>query len=205
MSKKRLFYIAFFAILVVGFYFAMSQIIPGFSNPVIKPIGTLRPFTFYNQNGKEVTEKDMQGKVTAVEYFFTTCRGICPRMNNNMRKVYDAYKNEKDFLILSHTSDPLNDNPNQLKRYADSMQVDTNKWVFLTGRKDSLYAMARHVYKIDDPHNNLSSIEDDFLHTQFIALVDRKGQVLKIYDALKKKEMSRMNDDIGKLLKNEAL
>ncbi|RZK15509.1 MAG: SCO family protein, partial [Flavobacterium sp.] len=104
-------------------------------------------------------------------------------MNNNMRKVYDTYKNENNFLILSHSSDPLTDNPAQLKRYADSMQVDTNKWVFLTGRKDSLYNMARHVYKIDDPKNNLTTIEDDFLHTQFIALVNKKGDVTKIYDA----------------------
>ena len=201
MSKKRLFYIVFFAVLVVGFYFAMGQLIPGFTNPVIKPLGNVRPFTFYNQNGQEVTEKDIAGKVTAVEYFFTTCRGICPRMNNNMRKVYDAYKGEKDFLILSHTSDPLTDNPNQLKRYADSMQVDTNKWVFLTGRKDSLYSMARHVYKIDDPKNNLTTIEDDFLHTQFIALVNKKGDVTKIYDALKESEINAMKKDIARLLK----
>ncbi|HYH16188.1 MAG TPA: SCO family protein, partial [Flavisolibacter sp.] len=156
---------------------------------------------FYNQNGEAVTEKAMQGKVTAVEYFFTTCRGICPRMNNNMRKVYDTYKNEKDFLILSHTSDPLTDNPNQLKRYADSMQVDTNKWVFLTGRKDSLYNMARHVYKIDDPKNNLTTIEDDFLHTQFIALVNKKGDVVKIYDALKESEIKELSTDIARYLK----
>jgi protein SCO1 len=201
MSKKRLFYIAFFALLVVGFYLAMGQLIPGFTNPVIKPLGAVRPFTFYNQNGQAVTEKVMTGKVTAVEYFFTTCRGICPRMNKNMRKVYDAYKNEKDFLILSHTSDPLNDNPDQLKRYADSLQVDTNKWVFLTGRKDSLYNMARHVYKIDDPKNNLTTIEDDFLHTQFIALVNKKGDVVKIYDALKQSEIKELEEDIARYLK----
>jgi protein SCO1/2 len=201
MSKKGLFYIAFFAILVVGFYLAMGQLIPGFTKPVIKPIGTMRPFTFYNQNGQEVTEKAMTGKVTAVEYFFTTCRGICPRMNNNMRKVYDTYKNEKDFLILSHTCDPLNDNPNRLKHYADSMQVDTNKWVFLTGRKDSLYTMARQVYKIDDPKNNVASLEDDFLHTQFIALVNKKGDVVKIYDGLKESEIKELKNDIARYLK----
>jgi protein SCO1/2 len=201
MSKKRLFYFLFFAILVVGFYFAMSAVIPGFTNPVIKPLGTVKPFTFYNQNGQPVTEQIMKDKVTAVEYFFTTCRGICPKMNNNLRKVYEAYKGQNNFLILSHSSDPLTDNPDQLKRYADSMQVDTNKWVFLTGRKDSLYNMARHVYKIDDPKNNLTTIEDDFLHTQFIALVNKKGDVTKIYDALKESEMEKMQKDIARLLK----
>jgi protein SCO1/2 len=122
-------------------------------------------------------------------------------MNNNLRKVYDTYKNENDFMILSHTSDPLTDNPDRLKQYSDSMKVDTNKWVFLTGRKDSLYSMARHAYKIDDPGNNVASIEDDFLHTQFIALVNKKGDVVQIYDGLKQSEMEEMQKKIASLLK----
>jgi protein SCO1/2 len=186
MSKKRIFYFVFFALLVIGFYFALTRLIPGFGEPVIKPIGA---------------EKAIAGKVTAVEYFFTTCKGICPRMNNNLRKVYDTYKNENDFMILSHTSDPLTDNPDRLKQYSDSMKVDTNKWVFLTGRKDSLYSMARHAYKIDDPGNNVASIEDDFLHTQFIALVNKKGDVVQIYDGLKQSEMEEMQKKIASLLK----
>jgi protein SCO1/2 len=185
----------------VGFYLVVSYFIPGFTKAKVNPVGELRPFAFTNQDGQTITEKNMEGKVTAVEYFFTSCKGICPRMNNNLRKVYNAYKNEKDFQILSHTCDPQTDSAARLKRYADSMQVDTQKWMFLTGRKDSLYSMARHTYKIDDPHNNLNSIEDDFLHTQFIALVNKKGEVLKIYDGLKKKEMDRMEYEIGKLLK----
>jgi protein SCO1/2 len=201
MSKKALFYIIFFTFIVVGFYLVVSYFIPGFTKAKVNPVGELRPFAFTNQDGQTITEKNMEGKVTAVEYFFTSCKGICPRMNNNLRKVYNAYKNEKDFQILSHTCDPQTDSAARLKRYADSMQVDTQKWMFLTGRKDSLYSMARHTYKIDDPHNNLNSIEDDFLHTQFIALVNKKGEVLKIYDGLKKKEMDRMEDEIGKLLK----
>jgi protein SCO1/2 len=205
MSKKAWFYILFFSFIVIGFYVVVSFLIPDFSKKRMKPIGELRPFSFTNQDGVKVTEKNIEGKVTAVEYFFTTCQGICPRMNNNLRKVYDAYKGENDFLILSHTCDPQTDSVATLKRYADSMQVDTKQWVFLTGRKDSLYHMARHTYKIDDPHNNLNSIEDDFLHTQFIALISRKGEIVKIYDGLKPKEMNMMKDDIAKLLTNKEL
>lgn len=201
MSKKRLFYLGFFALLVVGFFLIMSAVIPGFSKPTIPPIGEVQPFRFTNQDGQPVTEQAMQGKVTAVEYFFTTCKGICPRMNNNLRPIYEAYKNEPGFQILSHTCDPETDSAARLKRYADSMGVDTKKWVFLTGRKDSLYGMARHSYKIDDPANNLNSIEDDFLHTQFIALVNQKGEVVKIYDALKASEMADMKKEVAKLLK----
>ncbi len=204
MSKKQLFYIVFFTVLVAGFFVVLSYAIPGFSKPKIKPIGTIKPFRFTTQDGRPFTEKDMQGKVVAVEYFFTTCKGICPRLNNNMRKVYDAFRGENNFLILSHTSDPETDSAARLKRYADSLKVNTAQWVFLTGSKDSLYNMARHSYKIDDPSNNLSSPEDDFLHTQFIALVNKQGDVVKIYDGLKPSELAKMQDEIRKLLKQNA-
>lgn len=200
MKRKRIFYFAFFALLFVAFLWVMTLVIPGFANPTIPPISRVTPFNFVTQDSTAFTEKDIKGKVTAVEFFFTTCRGICPRMNNNLRVVYNQFKGEKDFLILSHTSDPETDTPKQLKRYADSMQVNTAQWVFLTGRKDSLYHMARHAYKIDDPANNLTSVEDDFLHSQFVALVNRKGDVVKIYDALKPSEMKEMSGEIKKLL-----
>src|SRR4051812_36672136 len=172
MSKKGLVYIGFFAVLVVIFFLVVK-------NWIVRSdtISTVRPFAFRTQDGKEFTNKDVDGKVYVAEYFFTTCPGICPQMNNNMRQVYDKFKGEKDFLIVSHTCDPERDSVQQLKRYSDSMKVDTRKWVFVTGRKDSLYNMARLSYTIDDPANNLKSIDDDFLHTQFWALVNRKGEV----------------------------
>ncbi len=81
------------------------------------------------------------------------------------------------------------------------MGVATDKWIFLTGRKDSLYYQARHSYKIDDPNNNVKNIDDDFLHSQFFALVDKQGRVKKIYDGLKQSEVSEMIVDIKQLLK----
>lgn len=119
-----------------------------------------------------------------------------------MRTIYNEFADEKNFMILSHTCDPETDSVARLKRYADSMKVNTAQWQFLTGRKDSLYFMARESYKIDDPANNLQSIEDDFMHTQFIALVNKKGEVVKIYDGLKKSEMKEMATEIKKLLKD---
>jgi protein SCO1/2 len=202
MSKKKLFYLLFFGILVVGFFIAMMVVIPGFAKPRFPAIGKVQSFAFTNQDGKAITDRDMQGKVVAVEYFFTTCKGICPRLNNNMRKLYNEYKNEDQFLILSHTCDPETDSVARLKQYADSLQVNTDHWQFLTGKKDSLYFMARESYKIDDPANNPQNIEDDFLHTQFIALVNKEGNVVKIYDGLKQTELNEMSKEIKKLLKD---
>ena len=165
-------------------------------------IGRVQPFLFTNQNGKPVSEKDLKDKVVVASYFFTTCRGICPEMNGNMKKVYEHFKNERDFLILSHTCDPETDSVPRIKRYADSIGANPAVWIFLTGRKDSLYTMARLSYAIDDPANNLKSIDDDFLHTQYWALVNKKGEVRKIYDGLKNDEVLMLIDDIEKALKD---
>ena len=145
----------------------------------------------------------MSGKVYVAEYFFTHCDGICPTMNNNMRLVYEEFKNDSNFLILSHTCDPERDSVAQMKYYADSMKVDTKKWIFLTGRKDSLYKAARVSYTIDDPANNLKSIDDQFIHSQFWALVDRNGDVRKIYDGLKESEVNKMIRLAKRLLKEK--
>ena len=203
MKRKTIFYIVFFMILVVGFYVTMSQLIPGFGKSKLEPIGRVLPFVFINQDGKTVTENDITGKVFVAEYFFTTCKNICPVMNSNMKTVYDRFKNEKDFLILSHTSFPEIDSVNVLKRYADSLQVNTQKWIFLTGRKDSLYKQARYSYKIDDPNNNVIDIKQDFIHSQFFSLVDKNGVVRNIYDGLKPSEVEKMMNEIESLLKEE--
>jgi len=196
MSKKGMLYIVFFIVLVSVFYLVVRK--------WIKPndtISVVQPFSFINQDGQPFTDRDVEGKVYVAEYFFTHCTGICPTMNSNMKKVYETFKNENDFLILSHTSDPERDSAQQLKKYAASMDVNTNRWIFLTGRKDSLYTMARISYTVDDPANNLRDIKDDFIHTQFWALVNKRGEVKKIYDGLKESEIEAMIRQIKKMLK----
>ena len=200
MSKRFLFYVLFFVGLAVGFYFVMTLLIPGYGTVKLPVLNKVQPFTFKNQEGKSISEREVEGKVYVAEFFFTTCESICPIMNTNMKTIYNSYKNEPNFLILSHTSDPERDDPARLKNYADSIQVDTKTWWFLTGRKDSLYQAARQSYLLDDPKNNLGSIEDQFLHTQFFALVDKAGRVRKIYDGLKKEELEQLKKDISGLL-----
>ena len=200
MSKKAVFLIIFFSVLVIGFFIAITYFIPSFGKPFIKPISKVEQFSFINQDGKTVTEEAIQGKVVAVNFFFTTCKGICPKMNNNLKSIYQKFQNEPGVLLLSHTSDPERDSAVVLKHFADSLGVDTNKWIFLTGRKDSLYSAARHIYKIDDPQNFVQDINDDFLHTQFVALVNKKGHVVQIFDGLKQAEMKELEQKIQALL-----
>lgn len=197
MSKKALLYIGFFAVLIFGFYMVVKKWLV--TNTVVSMV---RPFTFINQDGQPVTNNDMKGKVYVAEFFFTNCTGICPIMNSNLKTVYERFKNEDNFRILSHTCDPERDSVQQLKRYATAQGVNTSRWIFVTGRKDSLYKAARLSYTLDDPANNLRSIDDDFLHTQFWALVNTKGEVKKIYDGLKPSEVNAMIGDIEDMLKD---
>ena len=201
MSKKTKFYLLFFTILLLAFYYFVFR---GTDNWKVKMpvLSYVQPFSFTNQDGEAVTDKNLLNKITVVEYFFTTCKGICPKLNTNMKQVYEIYKNESDFQILSHTCNPGTDSVSVLKHYSDSLQVNTKKWIFLTGRKDSLYQMARGSYLLDDPKNNVEKIEDQFIHTQFFALIDRKGKVRgKIYDGLKALEVEQLKQDISKLIK----
>ena len=203
MSKKLGVYLLFFALLLAGFYYFLFK---GTDNWKVQlpVLSYVQPFHFTNQDGNSFTDKELLNKITVVEYFFTTCKGICPKLNTNMKDIYAIYKNDADFQIVSHTCNPGTDSVPVLKRYADSLGVDTKKWIFLTGRKDSLYQMARGSYLLDDPKNNVEKIEDQFIHTQFFALIDRNVKVRgKIYDGLKTLEIEQLKQDIAKLLKDK--
>lgn len=185
-------------------------------------------FSFIDQNGKTVTEKDVEGKVYVAEYFFTTCLSICPRMNANMRRLYDEYKNDSGFCILSHTCMPETDSVPLLKKYeikmlngelvkhadgsyridyTDSSKQSTSankNWFFLTGKKDDLYKMARASYIIDNNKpDSLQNVSNDFIHSQFFALVDKQRRVRGIYDGLKNAEIEKLKGDIKDLLKEK--
>jgi protein SCO1 len=205
MNKKKIgFLIGFFVLLFAGFYFALVHWVPGFGSPELPVLSYVPSFSFDNQEGRVITQKDLTGKVYVAEYFFTTCRGICPKMNVNMKKLSGDYAAEANFRILSYTVDPETDSVGRMKHYADSLGADPNRWWFLTGRKDSLYHLARNGYLLDDPKNNALNINEQFLHTQFVALVDKGGRVRKIYDGLKTEELDELEKDITVLLKEKA-
>jgi protein SCO1/2 len=203
MSKRKWYYILFFVILFLGFYIVITRVVPGFGKISYPVLSYVKPFSFIDQDGRVITNKDVAGKVYVAEYFFTTCKGICPKLNTNLKLVYEKYKNEPGFLILSHSVDPVTDSVGRLKKYADSLGINSQHWIFLTGDKDSLYLAARESYLLDDPKNNLTPIDEQFIHTQFFALVDKSGQVRKIVDGLEKDELKQLDKAIDQLLKED--
>jgi protein SCO1/2 len=206
MKNKLLFYVGFFVVLVVVFWAGLYLFTDTFNQSRLDKRSVVQPFAFIKEDGSIFTNAEMKGKVCVVNYFFTTCPSICPRMNNNMKKLYEALKDEPNLLFISHTCDPKRDSAPKMKHYADSLGVNTKQWIFLTGRKDSLYKMARFSYGIDDPKNVVANIDDDFMHSQFFALVDKNGVVRgQVYDGLKEEEMEKLKRDIKDLLKEKEV
>lgn len=207
MKKKIIIGASLMVGVILIYWVAISAMNKDFFTVKLPIMSYVQHFDFTDQNDQPVTQKDVDGKVYVAEYFFTTCTGICPKMNANMARVYNMYKDNKDFAIISHTSMPETDSVPLLKGYEEKMIGDNPnypaKWYFVTGSKDSLYKMARQSYLVDDPKNNVGSIDDNFIHTQFFALVDKKMRVRGIYDGLKKDEIVSLERDIDRLLKEQ--
>ena len=204
MKRNLVIYGAFFILLLGGFLFLLS-FTKGFFDVKLPVMSYVQDFSFTDQNGKTVNGHNLDGKVYVTNYFFTTCKGICPKMNGNMKNVFEKFKDEKNFAVLSHSSMPETDSVPLLKAYEEKM-IGKNphfaaQWYFVTGSKDSLYNMARRSYLLDDAQNNNINISDHFIHTQFFALVDKQKRVRGIYDGLKPDEIARLDKDISALLK----
>ncbi len=159
------------------------------------------PFSFTNQDGKVITNADVKGKVCVVSYFFATCKGICPRMNENMTQIYKAYRGNKDVIILSHTVDPKKDTVAALKAYSLRFDADPTQWMFLTGSKKELYDMARYSYLINAKEDTVGvNIENDFIHDEHYSLVDRHGRIRGFYNGLEQSDIKKLTEDIKSLL-----
>lgn len=168
------------------------------SLPVLgEPGHTAGSFSFINQDGKQITEKSVQNKVTVVEYFFTSCPSICPVMNENMKMVYEKFRQDTDFMILSHTVDPERDSVPVLKVYARRFHAVTPAWQFLTGDKNELYKSASQDYLL----SAADSGNADFNHTQYVALLDRKRRIRGFYDVTSKESVLKLSSDVQRLLK----
>ena len=158
---------------------------------------TIPPFYFTNQFNQKVTEQTVNGKVYVTDFFFTTCKSICPVMSNSLERVYTKFKIRNDFLILSHTVDPETDSVAPLLDYSKLHNVSDDKWLFLTGDKKSLYEVARKGYLLNADIG--SGGPDDFIHTQNFALIDKERHIRGFYDGTDNLEIKRLMNDIDLL------
>ncbi len=163
---------------------------------------TIADFSFTNQNGKKITQKEYEGKIYVADFFFTTCGSICPKMTTNLVLVQKAIINNPKVMLLSHTVFPESDSVSVLKKYATKNGVIDAKWNLVTGDKKQIYTMARKSYlavKLGKP-NELY----DMVHTENFVLIDSKRRVRGFYDGTKKEDVQRLIADINFLCTEQS-
>lgn len=158
---------------------------------------TIPAFQFIDQHGHTVDTSTVKGKIYVVDFFFTHCPGICPKMKAEMHKVYEKYKDRNDFIILSHSIDPIRDTVELLRHYADKLNIDQSKWLFLTGDKDSIYAIADHylAFALED-----KDAPGGFIHDGNFILIDKQRRVRGYYDGTTDDGTQKLIDDIETVL-----
>jgi protein SCO1/2 len=168
-------------------------------------------FSFVNQNGDTITQEDYLGNVYVANFIFTTCPTICPVMTHQMRRIQQKTATlpgfKGNFKILSHTVNPQYDTPEILLEYSTNMEADLSNWDFVTGHKDSIYAMAPY-YFVNAMEDSLA--EGGFLHSEFFVIVDKQGRIrardddegnnIGVYDGTSEYEVGLLIDDLKILI-----
>lgn len=157
-------------------------------------------FKFLDQDSAVITGETFTNKIYVADFFFTSCRTICPIMKTQMLRVYDSIKNDADVLLLSHTIDPTYDTVGRLHDFADRLGVKSSKWHFVTGNKDSIYNIAQTSYFATAMEDKAEP--DGFIHSGAFLLIDREKRIRGKYDGTKEEDVNRLLGDIRRL-KNE--
>jgi protein SCO1 len=160
---------------------------------------TISSFSMTDQHGKQITEKDVEGKIHVANFIFTRCGSICPVMTKHMKLVQDVYKNNAEVVMLSYSVTPWVDSVARLKLYADNNGIISPNWHLLTGTKGDIYKLARQSYFAEEDLG-FSKDSTDFLHTEHILLVDRNKKIRGIYNGTLQLEAEQLMKDIKTLL-----
>ena len=206
--------LVFSSIVISLFYFALkptktlrifnpSDVNPELVDTTVQYIANkhhITDFSFTNQNGKTITQKDYEGKIYVADFFFTTCKSICPKMTTNLVDVQKAFLDNPKVKLLSFSVMPDVDNVSVLKEYAKINGVVDSKWNLVTGDKKAIYTMARKSYlavKQGKPDEQY-----DMVHTENFVLIDSKKRVRGFYDGTNKEEIQKLIEDIKWLCEN---
>ena len=182
-----------------------QQRLPFLGTPEVNGKDTIYPkvehFEFLNQDSLAITDNTFKNKIYITDFIFLSCPTICPMMNNEMKKVYDAYKNNKSVLFLSHTIDPENDSISRLKTYANNLKINHSKWHFVTGNKAEIYSMAENSYYSIAYQD--STAPGGFAHSGGLLLIDKNRHIRGVYDGTNPEMTKLLIKDIKRLLEEK--
>ncbi len=171
------------------------------NNSAYKNIHRIPAFNFKDQEGNTITNKTVEGKIYVANFFFTTCRGICPKMTSNMYLLQEALKQDTNILFLSHSVTPDTDSVAVLKKYANENKVNSKQWHLLTGSKKEIYDLAKKQYFAGDTVGYYQT-GNEFLHTENFILIDKQHRIRGVYNGTLLIEIERIKEDI-EILKQE--
>lgn len=158
---------------------------------------TIAPFQFVDQDSALVTNATFKDKIYVADFFFTSCRTICPIMKTQMLRVYEATREMPDVLLLSHSIDPEYDTVALLHDFAARLDVSSSRWHFVTGVKDSIYKIAQTSYYATALEDKTEP--DGFIHSGAFLLIDKKSRIRGKYDGTKEEDVNRLIADIKRL------
>jgi len=161
-------------------------------------------FELTNQDGALVNEKTFADKIYITDFFFTICPGICPKMTDNMSTLQEAFLEEEDVLLLSHSVMPDYDTVSVLKNYAEAKGVLSDKWHLVTGERSEIYSLGRDAYFVEGDLG-LEKEKDDFLHTENFVLIDKNRHIRGIYNGLNKTAIQQLITDVKTLQKVDQI
>lgn len=162
----------------------------------------ISPFELINQDGETISEKTFEGKIYVTDFFFTTCPGICPKMTNHMSLLQEAFIDDDEILLLSHSVTPEKDSVKVLKAYAEEKGILSKKWHLATGKREEIYRLGRKEYFVEE-NLGIQKDEHEFLHTENFVLIDKQRHIRGIYNGLNKTSLRQLIADI-KTLKKES-
>ena len=192
MKKSIFFFVAILYCIVFTLCKPKLRTLPYYNTADFTPVWVLpqnnnfhqiRPFHLLDQKGKVFTEKDLENKICVVDFFFTTCPGICPKMTNNMAVLQKEFSNNSNILLLSHSVMPQADSVSVLANYALEKGVRYDKWKLLTGTMEEIYDLGRKYYFVEEDEGENRDISI-FLHTENFVLIDKNRRIRGIYNGL---------------------
>ncbi|GAA4933664.1 SCO family protein [Algibacter agarivorans] len=155
---------------------------------------TVSDFKLINQNGDTITQNDYKDKIYIADFFFTSCKTICPMMTNNMAEIQNTFLKDDDVMLLSLSVTPEIDSVSILNEYATNKGAIDSKWNITTGNKKHIYNLARKSYfaVVEQGDGGLQ----DFIHTPNFILIDKKKQIRGIYDGTSTEDIKQIIEDI---------
>lgn len=161
---------------------------PKLQEPKLETV-TVPEFEFTNQEGEKITKNDLLGKQWIVDFMFTKCAMSCPTLTLAMKKLNDSVK-DVDVRFVSITVDPKRDTPAQLKGYAEIYGAESDRWLFLTGKKAQLYDLIKNTFSAEIIENNSPAIGLEFAHSNRFIHIDENGKILGSYNGIVEEDIA---------------